>query len=163
MTREINNTADALEANAIPRLHEVHTDNGKSGDQPLPAAMQKPAKAKSPAQWAYERMILYIKKFEETLDEAQEIAMGFTGSDAGLMRIEGMGFFDPDMVTFYGTDPTGQKVQLVQHVTQLSVMLRAMPRRVEEEKPIRIGFRLAADLEQSDGAAKPEGDTPETA
>ena len=58
-----------------------------------------------------------------------------------------MGYFDPDIITFYGSDATGAKTQLVQHVSQLSVMLRALPKQVEEAPPTRIGFRLAQDLE----------------
>jgi hypothetical protein len=61
-----------------------------------------------------------------------------------------MGFFDPDVVTFYGTDPAGGKTQLIQHVTQLNVMLRALPKAVQSAEPNRIGFRLAADLEEAD-------------
>lgn len=133
----------------IPRLHEVRSDAPAKveGSYTLPARMQQDPEEKSPARWAYERMVLYIQKFEETLDEEHEVAMGFTGSDSGLLRIEGMGYFDPDIITFYGTDPTGQKVQLVQHVTQLEVMLRALPRQAEEPARARIGFRLAQDLD----------------
>jgi hypothetical protein len=43
--------------------------------------------------------------------------MGFAGGDAGVLKIEGMGYYDPDIVTFYGTDPAGGRTQLVQHVT----------------------------------------------
>ena len=74
--------------------------------------------------------------------------MGFAGGDAGVLRIEGMGYFDPDIVTFYGTDATGAKTQLVQHVTQLNVMLRAIPKEVDAPEPNRIGFRLAEQLER---------------
>ena len=104
---------------------------------------------KSPAEWAYERLILYIQNFEQQLDNEHEVAMGFTGGDAGVLRIEGMGFFDPDIVTFYGSDSNGIKTQLVQHVSQLNVMLRALPRQVDEGAPTRIGFRLAQDLAKS--------------
>ncbi len=110
----------------------------------------KPLAQKSPAQWAYERTILYLKKFEEGLDDDHEIAMGFAGTDAGVLRIEGMGYFDPDIVTFYGADPEGAKMQLVQHVSQLSVLLRAVPKKVETQAPNRIGFKLLADMEQGD-------------
>ncbi len=61
-----------------------------------------------------------------------------------------MGYFDPDIITFYGSDPAGGKTQLVQHVSQLSVMLRALPKQVEAAEPNRIGFRLAEDLEKPD-------------
>ena len=150
MSDEISTAAEAAEAAAIPRRHEVHADPKarNNADQPLPAGMNKtPPEKKSPAQWAYERIILYIKNFEESLDNEHEVAMGFTGGDAGILRIEGMGYFDPDIITFYGSDPTGAKTQLVQHVSQLNVMLRALPKSVERDEPTRIGFRLIKDLE----------------
>ena len=118
--------------------------------QPVPKGIQKtPVDKKSPAQWAYERIILYLKNFEESLDGEHEAAMGFTGGDAGVLRIEGMGYFDPDIVTFYGSDPTGAKLQLIQHVSQLNVMLRTVPKATDEAEPNRIGFRLAQDLEEN--------------
>ncbi|MEO1137966.1 MAG: DUF6173 family protein [Pseudomonadota bacterium] len=150
MDDKIETSAEMAEAAALPRCHEVHTDP----DKPHPDVPEKLAKGdlkqKSPAQWAYERLILYIQNFEETLDNEHEVAMGFTGGNAGVLRIEGMGYFDPDILTFYGTDQAGAKTQLVQHASQLSVMLRALPKPKEEEPPVRIGFQLAQDLENSD-------------
>lgn len=110
---------------------------------PLPKARTpRQAKDKSPAEWAYDRLILYIRNFEAQLDATQEIAMGFTGGQAGVVQIEGVGFFDPDIVTFYGRDEDGAKTQLIQHVTQLNVILRAVPKQVAEDPPRRIGFQL---------------------
>lgn len=154
MSNDIKTAAEAHEADAMPRLHEVHADpNQKATDaKDLPKALQKPAGQKSPSQWAYERLIMYIQKFEETLDADHEVAMGFTGGDAGVMRIEGIGFFDPDMITFYGQDQAGARTQLVQHVSQLSVMLRALPRPDDRDEPVRIGFRLVQDLDETDNA-----------
>ena len=147
MGENIETSAEAAEAEALPRRHEVHADPDVEPCQDIPEAVaQKPVTQKSPAEWAYERLILYIQNFEQQLDNEHEVAMGFAGGDAGVMRIEGMGFFDPDMITFYGSDSMGVKTQLVQHVSQLSVMLRALPKPAEEEPPTRIGFRLAADL-----------------
>ncbi len=146
--------------NGVPRRHDVHADSDDSETPDLPDAVTRtPVEAKSPAQWAYERLILYIQNFEETLDNAHEVAMGFTGADAGILRIEGMGYFEPDIVTFYGTDPAGLKTQLIQHVSQLNVLLRALPKEIETEAPRRIGFRLAADLAaNSDPDADPGTD-----
>lgn len=126
-------------------------------ETPLPASVTDTAtEDKSPAEWAYQRIILYIQNFEKQLDNEHEVAMGFTGADAGVLRIEGIGYFDPDIVTFYGTDATGTKTQLIQHVTQLNVILRALPRHKGEDEPYRIGFRLAADLERDAGATTDE-------
>lgn len=146
----------AKKADAQPKCHEVHSDPAarNAAEQPLPKGMaQKPVAQKSPAQWAYERTVLYLKKFEEGLTEGEEIAMGFAGTDAGVLKIEGMGYFDPDVVTFYGSDAKGGKMQLVQHVSQLSVVFRAVPKAVEAEPPNRIGFKLIADLEEEEAEA----------
>ena len=124
---------------------------------PLPEPMQpQPPKQKSPAEWAYDRLVLYIRNFEKQLDSNHEIAMGFAGSDAGVLKIEGLGFFDPDLITFYGRDEDGTKTQLIQHIAQLSVMLRAVPKAAPEAPPTRIGFRLASGWsggESGDGSA----------
>ncbi len=148
MDNDIKTSAEALEAAAIPHLHEVHTDPEQTA--PDASAIKGSDCPKSPSRWAYERLILYIQNFEKTLDNEHEVAMGFAGGETGVIRIEGMGYFDPDIITFYGSDPTGAKTQLVQHVSQLSVMLRALPKQMETEEPNRIGFRLAADLDNAD-------------
>lgn len=134
-----------------PRSHVVHADPQAAKtakDKPLPDCVSEaPLEGKSPAEWAYERLVIYIQNFEEQLDNEHEIAVGFVGGDAGVLRIEGLGFFDPDIVTFYGMDSDGTKTQLIQHVTQLSVMLRAIPKEDTKIAAKRIGFRLVADLE----------------
>jgi len=149
MDDKIDTSVEAAEAAILPRMREVHTDpDSCAGLDGVPEGVMQPVDGKSPAQWAYERLILYIQNFEKQLDSAHEVAMGFTGGDAGVLRIEGIGYFDPDIVTFYGSDMTGIKTQLVQHVSQLNVMLRALPRPPEEGPATRIGFRLAAELEK---------------
>jgi hypothetical protein len=150
MDDKIETAAEAFEATAIPRVHECHagSEAKPAPMKPLPDRMKKTVASKSPAQWAYERLILYIQNFEEQLDAKHEVAMGFTGGGAGVLRIEGMGYFDPDIVTFYGSEPNGARTQLIQHVSQLSVMLRALPKSDDTVVANRIGFRLAADLEE---------------
>lgn len=149
MSDTIATAAEAFEADAIPRRIDVHTEGVSVETEDLPEAVtKKPVKQKSPAEWAYERLILYIQNFEKQLDNKHEVAMGFAGGEAGVLRIEGLGFFDPDIVTFYGTDPTGARTQLIQHVSQLSVILRALPKEAKEDDapPRRIGFQLASEL-----------------
>ena len=153
-------TAEALEAAALNR--EIHAD-GSDRAPPVPAAGKRPA---SPAEWAYRRLVLYLRAFEEGLDEDHEAAMGFAGGPggaAGLLRIKGVGFSAPDLVTFAGTDRDGGRSQLIQHVSQLNVVLRAI-RKPGEARPYRIGFRLARALEAAEDGlddttgARPEAD-----
>lgn len=107
-----------------------------------PAAKKPVDRPKSPAEWAHDRLVMYIRNFESDLDAEQEIAMGFASDETGVLRIEGLGFFEPDIITFYGRDEDGAKTQLIQHVSQLSVTLRAVPKLAEEDPPRRIGFHL---------------------
>lgn len=154
MKGAIATTAEYSEAEAINRARVAHCDPSVETceTQPLPPAMAKrPQKDKSPAEWAYERVILYIQNFEKQLDAEHEVAMGFAGGDSGTLHIQGVGFFAPDLVTFYGIGPNGLRTQLVQHVSQLSVMLRATPKPKDQPEPTRIGFQLAAKLEEDDG------------
>ena len=140
----------------LPEAAAIRTDcpDGECAEhQPLPAAVaRQPTDEKTPAQWAYERLILYIQNFEKTLEKEEEVAMGLTDTGAGVLRIEGLGYFDPDIVTFYGTDQTGARVQLVQHVSQLNVLLRSTPKEVTSAEPRRIGFRLAEALDSGSDA-----------
>lgn len=136
------------ETATLPRAGAVHADPAACGTlerEPLPEAVARRAiEDKSPAEWAYERLLLYIKNFESRLDSAHEVAMGFAGGEAGVLQIEGVGFFDPDIVTFYGRDEDGLRTQLIQHVSQLNVVLRAIPKHEPSEPPRRIGFQMLA-------------------
>ncbi|MFT7057795.1 MAG: hypothetical protein ACJASV_000295 [Pseudorhodobacter sp.] len=151
MDNLIKTAAEVYENTAMPCGRVVHSDptTPATPEQlPLPPAVaKKPISQKSAAEWAYERVIMYLQNFEEQLDKDHEVAMGFTGGSTGVLRIEGVGYFDPDLITFYGKDATETKVQLIQHVTQLNVMLRAVSKQTpDEDPPRRIGFRLAQDL-----------------
>ncbi len=150
MSEDIKTAAEASEASAMPRKRDIHTD-GEAHEDAVPENVTKAAVSKSPAQWAYERLILYIQNFEKTLDKDHELAMGLTDTGAGVLRIEGLGFFDPDIVTFYGQDQTGARTQLVQHVSQLNVMLRATQKPDSDPEARRIGFQLGQALEEETG------------
>lgn len=149
---DIKTSAEAMES-AVMRTSGAATCD-KDGPapaelQPLPEAVAKrKPEEKSPAEWAYERLVLYIQNFEKTLNPEEEAALGFAGSDAGLIRIMGLGFFAPDLISFYGQDPTGHRTQLIQHISQLNVALRAVPKGKPDAPAQRIGFRLAQDLEK---------------
>lgn len=149
METKISTVAEAHERDPVPRRCDVHADSDQAEVLNVTDELLGiPVEDKSPAEWAYDRLVIYIQEFEEQLDNQHEVAMGFAGSEAGVLQIEGMGFFDPDILTFYGTDEDGVPTQLIQHVSQLSVILRALPKAVEEQEPKRIGFRLARRSEK---------------
>ncbi len=155
MNDQISTSAEALENAAMPLARVAHSDPNAPEtceQNPLPPAVtKKTPEQKTPAEWAYERIILYIQNFEEQLDGDHEVGMGFAGGDVGSIRIQGVGFFAPDLITFYGADEAGAKTQMVQHVSQLNVMLKSARKLNEGEAPNRIGFNLAASLDKDAG------------
>ena len=151
---QIDTSAEAFENAALPRTREVHTDPDapSMSDRDLPDALHEMTNTKSPAQWAYERIIIYIQNFEKQLDNDHEVGLGLAGGNTGVIRIEGLGYYDPDIITYYGTNEAGAKTQLIQHVSQLNVSLIASPKHIDQPEPARIGFRLATALERDTDA-----------
>lgn len=116
--------------------------------------------AAGPARKAAERLVAWIRAFEAGLDPAQEVALGLAGSEAGILQIDEIGYSDPDLITFTGTDDAGYRTQLIQHVSQMNVILRAVPSADPDEAPRRIGFTLTprwAGGESGDGSAATTG------
>nr|WP_239450575.1 DUF6173 family protein [Loktanella sp. S4079] len=150
MQMNIDTSAELMENDILPTTREVHTDPNVPcpSTADLPKAMAEPVTKKSPAQWAYERIIMYIQNFEKQLDNDHEVGVGLAGGLTGVIRIEGLGYYDPDIVTYYGTNEAGAKTQLIQHVSQLNVSLIASPKNVDQPEPKRIGFQLAAALDR---------------
>ncbi|WP_092645320.1 DUF6173 family protein [Jannaschia faecimaris] len=154
---EPNTTADAMEAAALHRCADLRAD-GRDHAVPVPASVSR-NKDKSPAEWAFQRVILQLKAFEDSLDDDHVTGMGFAGGPSGVLRIQGIGFSAPDLVTFSGTNENGEAMQAIQHVSQLNVMLRAVAKSPSQEVAERIGFRLARALEAADAPkAEPRDD-----
>lgn len=81
----------------------------------------------NPVKWAYGRLKEYIVDFEKGLDEEHEVGVRLVSFGQELMfHIEEIGYYGPDIITFYGILDSGGKVQLIQHISQLSVLLVAV-------------------------------------
>lgn len=108
---------------------------------PIPDGFAKPEVPEvNHAEWTYERLGEYIKAFENDLDDEHEIGARLVSFGQSVtFHIENMGYWGPDIINFYGVNTDGEKVQLIQHISQLSVLLVAMKKL--GEKPRRIGFQ----------------------
>jgi hypothetical protein len=93
----------------------------------------------NPARWTYERLGEYIKKFESELDEEHEIGVRLVSFGQTIVfHVEDIGYYGPDIITFYGNNEKGEKLQLIQNLSQLSFLLIAVKKL--QDKPRRIGF-----------------------
>lgn len=133
-------------------------------DQPnSPVVRASSYPAMSAAEWAYERLTRQIAAFEEKLAAEEEVG-GKVASGPGdqLFHIEDVGWWGPDMIMFYGRNGEGRPVQLIQHYTQLNVLLT--PVRKQAERPARrIGFELAKRIREKVPVNQLSGERPQSA
>lgn len=109
---------------------------------PVPSPLPRPQDPEgNAARWMFERLATYIRQFEARLDDEHEIGARLVSFGPNLtFHIEDMGYYGPDMIVFYGRNDNGEPVQLIQHTSQLNVLLVAV--RKQQERPRRIGFIL---------------------
>ena len=105
-----------------------------------PSMLDEPYMAK----WMHERIVKRIADFEESIPDNMQAGGRFVSSANGYtFTIDDIGYWNPDMIMFYGTGPDGAKVELLQHTSQLNLLLVAVPRTDDLSKPRRkIGFAL---------------------
>jgi hypothetical protein len=112
--------------------------------------VETPGKAEppyNPAAWMHERIARQIVDFEKTLDPDQEIGGRFVeGPSNDSLHIENVANWGPDMIIFMGRFPDGRKFELIQHYSQVSLLLVAV--RKLNKKPRRIGFELMKSVKE---------------
>ena len=100
-----------------------------------------------PAKWTHRQFIECIYEFEKSLDDDHEVgARLLSFASEVTFYIQDVRYYDPHMITFCGSKENGEKLQLIQHVSQLSVFLVPIKKRSEE--PVRIGFKLKRAAEE---------------
>jgi hypothetical protein len=89
----------------------------------------------------HKRLMRWINDFEATLDQAHEVGVRLVSfGQSVIFHLRNICFWNPSLIRFDGIMEDGSPVQLIQHVTQISVLLTKLPRK-DPSKPKRpIGF-----------------------
>ena len=145
-------TDKAPEPDAIPKADPSMFSD--CGDAPCPQPVMSDPKNEAaalaegvrmrnnPAEWAFVRLSKLIEEFEAKLDRDEEIGARVVGLPGeGTMQIVDVGFWGPDLIIFFGRNADGKPVRLIQHYSQINVVLSAM-KKPEEREARRIGFQL---------------------
>lgn len=98
------------------------------------------------ADWMFERIIRSLKAFEESLSADQEAAVRLMSAPGEVLRLENIGYWNPDLIKFYGITGEGYRYELIQHVSQVSLLLVAVQK--AQDEPRRIGFNLVEQFEK---------------
>ena len=135
-----------------------------TGCPDTPALVEARQPNVSPAQWMYQRIAQAIVAFEKTLDSEHEVGFHLVSTSGGqTMHVLDVGFWAPDLVLFFGRSSEGAPIQLMQHVTQVNLMLVAAKKEAPEQAPNRIGFEIMKRVEASAAAVPAAPATPEAA
>ena len=94
---------------------------------------------KNPVLGVSESIKKYIEQFEAELDDEHEVGVRLASFGGVIIfHAEKIGFSKPNVITFYGITHDGEKIQLIQHVSQLNFLLKSVKKR--NDIPTRIGF-----------------------
>lgn len=82
-----------------------------------------------------------ISNFDTSLDNEHEVGIRLVNfGQAVVFHLERIGYSNPSLITFCGTTDSGEPVELIQHVSQISILLMKLPRREPEKPKQPFGF-----------------------
>ena len=89
----------------------------------------------------YERLVSIIVDFEKNLKSDEEVGARLVSfGETIIIHIDDLGYWNPSLIYFYGRDNNDREIQLVQHISQISVLLMKVPRTNPQRE--RIGFKM---------------------
>lgn len=95
----------------------------------------------NPAGYMYERIAAMLQSHQDLLSDDEELGVYVVGGSAPAFHLRSITYSNPDILRFIGKDADGNAVQLLQHYSQMGIMVVSMPKL--EEKVYRIGFNPA--------------------
>jgi hypothetical protein len=132
-----------------------------TGCPDTPALIEARPKNVSEAQWMFQRLAQAIVAFEKQLDAQHEVGFRLVSfNDNQVFHALDIGFWAPDLILFFGRGPDGAPMQLIQHVSQVSMLLVAA-RKQTEEAPRRIGFEIMRKVEETISPPAPKKEIPQ--
>ena len=97
----------------------------------------------------HRKLMKMIKDFEETLSDNEEVALMLASFGQSIvLAVEDIGFYNPSQLRFYGK-VNGKDSVLIQHVSQLNLLLTSTPKAIPDKPPRRIGFLAEKENDES--------------
>ena len=99
----------------------------------------------------FEALGSYVRDFETQLDDNHELGARLVSFGSSIqIHVQSISYSKPFLITFEGIDGEGRRMRLIQHVSQLSFLLVAVPKL--KETPYRIGFIWEKDSQNNEQA-----------
>ncbi|MDS3862466.1 DUF6173 family protein [Thermosynechococcaceae cyanobacterium BACA0444] len=91
----------------------------------------------------HKRLVKWINDFDASLDDRYEVGIRLVSfGQVVTFHLKGLGYWDPSLISFSGTTESGDPVELIQHVSQISILLMKMERREPDKPKQPVGFHL---------------------
>ncbi|MGY4876482.1 DUF6173 family protein [Vreelandella aquamarina] len=105
--------------------------------------------AENSAEAFYHKLIRLFNDFHRMLDKDHEAGARLVSfGQSFTFHITNISYWDPSLIIFEGVNDDGSPVELVQHVTQISVLMVALKRREPEAPKRPIGFMSWDEYEE---------------
>ncbi|MDO8804808.1 MAG: DUF6173 family protein [Elusimicrobiota bacterium] len=91
----------------------------------------------------YSRLTKWIGDFDKELEPQYEVGLRLVNfGQTFTFHLESIGYWNPSLISFHGTTDKGEPVELIQHVTQISILLMKVPRKNPDVPKKPIGFAI---------------------
>ena len=96
----------------------------------------------------HNRLINWINDFQRDLDNEHEVGARLVNfGQTVTFHIEDIGYWNPSLILFVGKNELGEPIKLIQHVSQISILLVAMKRKNMEQPKKPIGYERWDEFE----------------
>jgi hypothetical protein len=101
----------------------------------------------------HHRLIQWINDFHRSLDDQFEVGARLVNFGQTITfhieNIENIGYWNPSLISFTGQTEDGEPVELIQHVSQISILLMKMKRKDMQHPKKPIGFANWDEFEKA--------------
>jgi len=95
-------------------------------------------------------LLEWIHEFDASLDATHEVGVRLVSfGQTVIFHLAGLGYANPSLIAFSGETEGGDPVELIQHVSQISLLLMKLPRKNPDAPKKPIGF-YAIQTEKED-------------
>ncbi|MDD5277000.1 MAG: DUF6173 family protein [Methylovulum sp.] len=102
----------------------------------------------------YTRLITWINNFHRSLDDEHEVGCQLVNfGQTVTFHIDNIGCWNPSLISFQGKNEKGEVVELIQHVSQISILLVALQRENISPPKRPIGFASWAEYDENISAS----------
>ena len=94
----------------------------------------------------YRRLVEWINNFDSTLDQEHEVGVRLVSfGQTVVFHLDDMSYWNPSLISFQGITEDGEPVELIQHVSQISILLMKLKRPDPTKPKKKLGFIAEKD------------------